>query len=215
MTATPRDSSQLGRSKGGCSQVRLGEGHSRGVGRGEGGVQQSDPPLSPVSQDQLLLSLRKEPRAPVQNVNVDPLESWQEPGEERVDFLQARRLSLMWRTLGIQLRSSGLAPQHEDSKTLRSAEERRERAFVELASRCQAVICCRVTPKQKALIVALVKKYQNVVTLAIGDGANDVNMIKSGWWAAGLGEAGSRWEQQAWVPGLTGLRVPLQLQTSA
>ncbi|XP_027402338.1 phospholipid-transporting ATPase IK isoform X2 [Bos indicus x Bos taurus] len=138
--------------------------------------------------DQLLLSLRKEPRAPVQNVNVDPLESWQEPGEERVDFLQARRLSLMWRTLGIQLRSSGLAPQHEDSKTLRSAEERRERAFVELASRCQAVICCRVTPKQKALIVALVKKYQNVVTLAIGDGANDVNMIKTA--DIGVGVAG-------------------------
>ncbi|XP_040096073.1 phospholipid-transporting ATPase IK isoform X2 [Oryx dammah] len=138
--------------------------------------------------DQLLLSLRKEPRALVQNVNVDPLESWQEPGEERVDFLQARRLSLMWRTLGIQLRSSGLAPQQEDSKTLKSAEERRERAFVELASRCQAVICCRVTPKQKALIVALVKKYQNAVTLAIGDGANDVNMIKTA--DIGIGVAG-------------------------
>ncbi|XP_060272457.1 phospholipid-transporting ATPase IK isoform X11 [Ovis aries] len=138
--------------------------------------------------DQLLLSLRKEPRALVQNVNVDPLESWQEPGEERVDFLQARRLSLMWRTLGIQLRSSGLAPQQEDSKTLQSSEERRERAFMELASRCQAVICCRVTPKQKALIVALVKKYQNVVTLAIGDGANDINMIKTA--DIGIGVAG-------------------------
>ncbi|XP_065774598.1 phospholipid-transporting ATPase IK isoform X6 [Muntiacus reevesi] len=138
--------------------------------------------------DQLLLSLRKEPRALVQNVNVDPLESWQEPGEERVDFLQARRLSLMWRTLGIQLRSSGLIPQHEDSKTLRIAEKQRERAFVELASRCQAVICCRVTPKQKALIVTLVKKYQNVVTLAIGDGANDVNMIKTA--DIGVGVAG-------------------------
>ncbi|XP_043321482.1 phospholipid-transporting ATPase IK isoform X1 [Cervus canadensis] len=138
--------------------------------------------------DQLLLSLRKEPRALVQNVNVDPLESWQEPGEERVDFLQARRLSLMWRTLGIQLRSSGLIPQHKDSKTLRIAEKQRERAFVELASRCQAVICCRVTPKQKALIVTLVKKYQNVVTLAIGDGANDVNMIKTA--DIGVGVAG-------------------------
>ncbi|KAM5308870.1 phospholipid-transporting ATPase IK isoform 5-T5 [Glossophaga mutica] len=63
---------------------------------------------------------------------------------------------------------------------------RRERAFVELASRCQAVICCRMTPKQKALIVALVKKYQNVVTLAIGDGANDVNMIKTADIGVGL-----------------------------
>uniref|UniRef100_A0A8C3WUT0 Phospholipid-transporting ATPase n=1 Tax=Catagonus wagneri TaxID=51154 RepID=A0A8C3WUT0_9CETA len=110
-----------------------------------------------------------------------------EPGEERMTFLQARRLSLMWRTLGIQLRNSGLASQDKDSNTSESAEERRERAFVELASQCQAVICCRVTPKQKALIVALVKKYQNVVTLAIGDGANDINMIKSGRQAPTLG----------------------------
>ncbi|NWV58539.1 AT8B3 ATPase, partial [Malurus elegans] len=54
-----------------------------------------------------------------------------------------------------------------------------EKAFVELASGCQAVICCRVTPKQKALMVQLVKKHKKAVTLAIGDGANDVNMIKT------------------------------------
>ncbi|KFV62352.1 putative phospholipid-transporting ATPase IK, partial [Dryobates pubescens] len=54
-----------------------------------------------------------------------------------------------------------------------------EKAFVDLATSCQAVICCRVTPKQKALIVQLVKKHRKVTTLAIGDGANDVNMIKS------------------------------------
>ena len=149
-------------------------------------------PLSPAGQDQLLLSLRKEPRALVQNVSLDEEEPWQEPGEERADFLQARRLSLMWRVLGIQLWNTGLAPQDKGYKALESAEVRRERAFVELASRCQAVICCRVTPKQKALIVALVKKYQDVVTLAIGDGANDVSMIKSGWRAAARGEASGR-----------------------
>ncbi|NXI84811.1 AT8B3 ATPase, partial [Rhipidura dahli] len=54
-----------------------------------------------------------------------------------------------------------------------------EKAFVELATSCQAVICCRVTPKQKALVVQLVKKHKKAVTLAIGDGANDVNMIKT------------------------------------
>ncbi|NXE02152.1 AT8B3 ATPase, partial [Chaetorhynchus papuensis] len=54
-----------------------------------------------------------------------------------------------------------------------------EKAFVELATSCQAVICCRVTPKQKALMVQLVKKHKKAVTLAIGDGANDVNMIKT------------------------------------
>lgn len=43
---------------------------------------------------------------------------------------------------------------------------------------CQTVICCRVTPLQKAQVVQLVKKYKQAVTLAIGDGANDVSMIK-------------------------------------
>ncbi|KAM8939292.1 phospholipid-transporting ATPase IK [Pelodytes ibericus] len=60
-----------------------------------------------------------------------------------------------------------------------SEENMREWAFVDLASQCQAVICCRVTPKQKSMIVQLVKKYKQVTTLAIGDGANDVNMIKT------------------------------------
>ena len=41
------------------------------------------------------------------------------------------------------------------------------------------MICCRVTPIQKALVVDLVKKYKKAVTLSIGDGANDVSMIKS------------------------------------
>nr|XP_032654890.1 phospholipid-transporting ATPase IK [Chelonoidis abingdonii] len=54
-----------------------------------------------------------------------------------------------------------------------------EKAFVDLATSCQAVICCRVTPKQKALVVQLVKRHRSAITLAIGDGANDVNMIKT------------------------------------
>jgi hypothetical protein len=40
------------------------------------------------------------------------------------------------------------------------------------------VICCRVAPKQKAEVVALVKRTLNCITLSIGDGANDVPMIK-------------------------------------
>ena len=44
---------------------------------------------------------------------------------------------------------------------------------------CKTVVCCQVTPLQKAQVVELVKKHRNAVTLAIGDGANDVSMIKS------------------------------------
>lgn len=43
----------------------------------------------------------------------------------------------------------------------------------------KAVICCRVTPLQKAMVVELVKRYKKAVTLSVGDGANDVSMIKS------------------------------------
>ena len=41
----------------------------------------------------------------------------------------------------------------------------------------RSVICCRVSPKQKADVVALYKRKGNWVTLSIGDGANDVSMI--------------------------------------
>lgn len=71
-----------------------------------------------------------------------------------------------------------------------------EKAFVDLAASCQAVICCRVTPRQKALIVQLVKKHKKATTLAIGDGANDVNMIKSEAW--GTGAWGFSWG--GWCP---------------
>uniref|UniRef100_A0A8C3UV23 Phospholipid-transporting ATPase n=1 Tax=Catharus ustulatus TaxID=91951 RepID=A0A8C3UV23_CATUS len=57
--------------------------------------------------------------------------------------------------------------------------------FLETACACKAVICCRVTPLQKAQVVELVKKYKKAVTLAIGDGANDVSMIKSKAWDLG------------------------------
>ena len=54
-----------------------------------------------------------------------------------------------------------------------------EMTLLNLGCMCKAVICCRVTPLQKALVVDLVKRHKKSITLAIGDGANDVSMIKS------------------------------------
>ncbi|XP_003368395.1 putative phospholipid-transporting ATPase ID, partial [Trichinella spiralis] len=54
------------------------------------------------------------------------------------------------------------------------------------ATACKAVICCRVTPLQKALVVSLVKRNQKAVTLAVGDGANDVSMIKTAHIGVGI-----------------------------
>ncbi|PIM99409.1 Phospholipid-translocating ATPase [Handroanthus impetiginosus] len=43
---------------------------------------------------------------------------------------------------------------------------------------CDVVICCRVSPKQKASITRMVKEHSGKTILAIGDGANDVGMIQ-------------------------------------
>lgn len=50
--------------------------------------------------------------------------------------------------------------------------------LLRLAMMCEGVICCRVSPLQKALMVKLVKDGLGAMTLAIGDGANDVSMIQ-------------------------------------
>ena len=51
--------------------------------------------------------------------------------------------------------------------------------LLDLSTRCETVICCRVSPLQKAQIVRLIKDNLGVMCLAIGDGANDVSMIQA------------------------------------
>ncbi|KAM9645822.1 putative phospholipid-transporting ATPase IM [Trichechus inunguis] len=65
--------------------------------------------------------------------------------------------------------------------------------LLELACMCKTVVCCRVTPLQKAQVVELVKKHRNAITLAIGDGANDISMIKSAH--IGIGISGQEGRQ--------------------
>lgn len=62
-----------------------------------------------------------------------------------------------------------------------------EDSFIALATRCKAVICCRVSPLQKALVVKMVKrKKSRLLLLAIGDGANDVSMIQAAHVGVGI-----------------------------
>ncbi|KAL3526061.1 hypothetical protein ACH5RR_014433 [Cinchona calisaya] len=66
-----------------------------------------------------------------------------------------------------------------DGKSLSFALDKNlKKSFLELAMKCASVICCRSTPKQKALVTRLVKKGTGKITLAIGDGANDVGMLQ-------------------------------------
>ncbi|KAF8309112.1 Ca-transporting ATPase [Clavulina sp. PMI_390] len=74
-----------------------------------------------------------------------------------------------------------------DGKSLTFALEKPlSSSFLELAIMCKAVICCRVSPLQKALVVKLVKKNQKSILLAIGDGANDVGMIQAAHVGVGI-----------------------------
>ncbi|XP_021440740.1 probable phospholipid-transporting ATPase VD isoform X4 [Oncorhynchus mykiss] len=66
-----------------------------------------------------------------------------------------------------------------DGRTLDFAlQEDLKGDFLELSRRCRAVVCCRSTPLQKSHVVQLVRDQLRVMTLAIGDGANDVSMIQ-------------------------------------
>lgn len=53
-----------------------------------------------------------------------------------------------------------------------------EQELLEFVNGFDSIICCRVTPKQKQDMVWMMRKNK-FTTLAIGDGANDVNMINT------------------------------------
>lgn len=54
-----------------------------------------------------------------------------------------------------------------------------ETDFVFLCGLCTSVVCARVSPRQKSLVVSMVRAASpTVVTLSVGDGANDVPMLQ-------------------------------------
>ncbi|GMM32372.1 aminophospholipid-translocating P4-type ATPase [Martiniozyma asiatica (nom. inval.)] len=74
-----------------------------------------------------------------------------------------------------------------DGKSLGFAlEHDLEDMFLAIGTICTAVICCRVSPLQKALVVKLVKRKEKALLLAIGDGANDVSMIQAAHVGVGI-----------------------------
>jgi magnesium-transporting ATPase (P-type) len=73
-----------------------------------------------------------------------------------------------------------------DGASLAHAIEDHPDEFMDLADYCKTVICCRVTPLQKALVVRMVREMRQAMTLAIGDGGNDVSMIQEAHVGVGL-----------------------------
>eukprot|EP00469_Lotharella_globosa_P019054 CAMPEP_0167813604 /NCGR_PEP_ID=MMETSP0112_2-20121227/1949_1 /TAXON_ID=91324 /ORGANISM="Lotharella globosa, Strain CCCM811" /LENGTH=1523 /DNA_ID=CAMNT_0007712711 /DNA_START=269 /DNA_END=4840 /DNA_ORIENTATION=+ len=69
--------------------------------------------------------------------------------------------------------------------------------LLELGMACKVVIACRVSPLQKAELVQMVRQgiKPEPITLAIGDGANDVTMIQKAH--VGVGISGNEGQQAA------------------
>ena len=83
-----------------------------------------------------------------------------------------------------------------DGETLKlTLHDSLRQKFLLLCKQCRAVLCCRVSPSQKAAVVDMVKKGLDCLTLAIGDGANDVAMIQTAH--VGVGIAGLEGAQAA------------------
>ncbi|CAF0833819.1 unnamed protein product [Adineta steineri] len=98
-----------------------------------------------------------------------------------------RQLREHCQTFGDSLRKENLASLVIEGKTLKYALSPSCRQdFLDLAISCKTVICCRVSPKQKAEVVELVKRSTDDITLAIGDGANDVGMIQTAHVGVGI-----------------------------
>ena len=75
-------------------------------------------------------------------------------------------------------------------------DENISKIFYELIKDSRSLICCRTSPKQKSEIVKFIKKNSDELTLAIGDGGNDVNMIKAAH--VGIGIFGKEGYQAAY-----------------
>ncbi|XP_072913862.1 phospholipid-transporting ATPase 11C isoform X3 [Hemitrygon akajei] len=68
--------------------------------------------------------------------------------------------------------------------------------LLQICQRCTAVLCCRMAPLQKAQIVKMVKNTkERPISLAIGDGANDVSMVLEAH--VGIGLKGKEGRQAA------------------
>ncbi|KAF5021572.1 hypothetical protein F66182_6401 [Fusarium sp. NRRL 66182] len=85
-----------------------------------------------------------------------------------------------------------------DGQTLAKIDEDDDIAllFYDLVVRVDSVICCRASPSQKTNLVRSIRRYvPKSMTLAIGDGANDIGMIQAAH--VGIGISGREGLQAA------------------
>lgn len=81
-----------------------------------------------------------------------------------------------------------------DGDTLKvMLDDKLKQKFLLLCKQCKSVLCCRVSPAQKAAVVQMVRVGLKIMALSVGDGANDVAMIQEA--DVGVGIAGEEGTQ--------------------
>lgn len=74
-----------------------------------------------------------------------------------------------------------------DGRSLYFSMKSHLKLFRKLCQQCSVVVCCRMSPIQKADVVRMIKNDESSpITAAIGDGANDVSMIQEAHVGFGL-----------------------------
>ncbi|XP_077987286.1 phospholipid-transporting ATPase IF-like isoform X2 [Glandiceps talaboti] len=104
----------------------------------------------------------------------------QESTEQCLDTLQDLKLKITEDTV----------PKHAlvvDGMSLTYAINDHLELFRRICEACNAVLCCRMTPLQKAEVVKMMRRADSKpITCAIGDGANDVSMIQEAHLGLGI-----------------------------
>uniref|UniRef100_A0A670YRL3 Phospholipid-transporting ATPase n=1 Tax=Pseudonaja textilis TaxID=8673 RepID=A0A670YRL3_PSETE len=87
------------------------------------------------------------------------------------------KLPFSWSTTGLPNPVIGLVVDGRALSTIFQGQL--EHKFLQLTKYSHSVLCCRCTPLQKSMVVKLVRNQLKVLTLAVGDGANDVGMLQA------------------------------------
>uniref|UniRef100_A0A8C1B7W2 Phospholipid-transporting ATPase n=1 Tax=Cyprinus carpio carpio TaxID=630221 RepID=A0A8C1B7W2_CYPCA len=109
---------------------------------------------------------------------------------------RSHRLSGDYQDYGLIIDGATLSAVLKPTQDVTSNGGNYKEIFLEICRNCSAVLCCRMAPLQKAQIVKLIKaSKEHPITLAIGDGANDVSMILEAH--VGIGIMGKEGRQAA------------------
>lgn len=101
--------------------------------------------------------------------------------ESGLDKIMRSRAGLGPRPEEKETKSGGFAVVIDGETLTHALDDPLKPMFLELTTQCDTVVCCRVSPSQKAMTVKLVKDGKNAMTLAIGDGSSPSSLSRGIW----------------------------------